>query len=101
MSSTGHGSFGRLLARARSGSKSALGRLLDLQRGWLKGKAAWWLGRDLARKGDASDLVQDCQLSAVNRFADFHGKDPRSWRAWLRIILKRKFVKFLRKWRGA
>jgi RNA polymerase sigma factor (sigma-70 family) len=54
--------------------------------------------RELARKQDGSDLVQECQYLAAVRFGQFEGKDVGDFRAWLAGILDRRLLRALRFW---
>ncbi len=57
------------LARAgRSGSDSALGKLLEAYRGYLTLLARLQIGRRLQGKVDAADLVQETFLQAYRGF---------------------------------
>lgn len=78
-----------LLARARAGDDTALGRLLELYRNYLRVIARSVMGQALGLKLDASDLVQETFLKAHRQFADFAGSDEPELAAWLRKILVR------------
>ena len=91
-------SFARLLKQARNGCSSALGRLLDDQRDWLKGIAARRLPPALAAHEDPSDLAQECEAVAAKRLSRFQGNDPRQFRAWLKGILDRRIKRVFRYW---
>jgi RNA polymerase sigma factor (sigma-70 family) len=54
--------------------------------------------RELERKQDGSDLVQECQYLATVHFADFRGTSPGDFRAWLAGILDRRLLRALRFW---
>jgi RNA polymerase sigma factor (sigma-70 family) len=54
--------------------------------------------RELARKQDGSDLVQECQYLAAARFGAFAGRDVGDFRAWLAGILDRRLRRALRFW---
>ena len=58
------GDFGRLLAEARTGSRQALGQILESCRNYLLLIAGKELTSDLQAKGGASDLVQETFLEA-------------------------------------
>ena len=87
-----------LLARAREGSRSALGQLMESCRPWLRAMARRQLPKDLSRKQDASDAVQDCQLHATAQFAQFKGQSGAEFFAWMRGILTRRVFRTLRYW---
>jgi RNA polymerase sigma-70 factor, ECF subfamily len=84
MASSEKRSTDSLIERARRGSKSALNRLMASCRTWLRRKAK----AGLARKQDASDVVQDCQLAAIAGFGEFKGNTQSEFRNWIGAILK-------------
>jgi RNA polymerase sigma-70 factor (ECF subfamily) len=87
-----------LLMRAQAGSRSALGQLMASCRPWLQVQARRRLPRGLARKQDDSDLVQEVQYLAAAQFAEFQGRSPGEFRAWLTGILARRVFRALRFW---
>jgi RNA polymerase sigma-70 factor (ECF subfamily) len=87
-----------LLRRAQAGDDSALWRLLRKNRSWLVGLARRWLPRSLARKEDASDLVQDTFGEAVAAFPGFRGAGARTFRGWLRGILHHLCLRAIKYW---
>jgi RNA polymerase sigma-70 factor (ECF subfamily) len=91
----------RLLADARAGSADALGRLLEIYRGYLLRIAGQELDPDLRAKGGASDLVQETFLEAHRDFAQFHGGLDEELRAWLRQLLRHNLANFVRGFREA
>jgi RNA polymerase sigma-70 factor, ECF subfamily len=91
-------SLNRLLVRARQGSRSALNRLMASHRWWLRGRVTKRLPRDIARKVDASDLVQEVQYQAAAGFSKFEGRSVGEFRAWLMGILKRRIFREFRFW---
>ena len=78
-----------LLARARTGDQAALGDLLEKYRGQLWNLAEHLLDDRAAARIDASDLVQQTCLSVHKQIAEFDGKDPAQFAAWLRQIHER------------
>jgi len=88
----------RLLVRAREGSQSALNRLMTSCRPWLWRRARTRLPRELARKQDVSDVVQECQYLAATQIAEFDGRSLGDFRAWLAGILDRRVFRALRFW---
>ena len=88
--------FGRLLEAARIGSMIALGQLLELFRRPLLKTARKSLPTELQAKEEPSDLVQDSLLAAHRHFDQFHGATEAELEAWLRRILRHKFVDRLR-----
>jgi RNA polymerase sigma-70 factor (ECF subfamily) len=88
----------RLIERAKDGSRSALGDLMASCRPWLRRRVRLKFPRGLARKEDASDLVQECQSLAAASFAQFRGGSPAEFRAWLAGILDRRILQAIRFW---
>jgi RNA polymerase sigma-70 factor (ECF subfamily) len=86
---------------ARSGSREALGRMLDACRAYLLLVARQELGADLQSKGSASDLVQETFLEAQRDFGRFHGGTEEELLAWLRQILLNNLANFARRYRDA
>jgi RNA polymerase sigma-70 factor, ECF subfamily len=87
-----------LLVRAREGSRTALDRLMVSCRPWLRHRAGTRLPRDLARKQDGSDFVQECQYLAAARFSRFRGRTMGEFRAWMAGILDRRVLRAMRFW---
>src|SRR5262245_48250334 len=90
---------GQLLAAARSGSREALGLLLDTCRRYLLLVADRELAQELKAKGGASDLVQETFLEAQRDFAGFQGSSEDEFRAWLRRLLLNNLANFARRYR--
>jgi RNA polymerase sigma factor (sigma-70 family) len=67
-------------------------------RPWLRQRVSARLPRELARKQDGSDLVQECQTLAAARFAQFRGQSLGDFRAWMAGILDRRLIQALRFW---
>lgn len=78
---------GELLCRARAGSSSAVGELLEGFRAYLQVVAAEELADALRPKVGPSDLVQETFLEAHRDFQQFRGSSPDELKAWLRRIL--------------
>jgi RNA polymerase sigma-70 factor (ECF subfamily) len=87
------------LQAARTGSREALGKLLDLFRGYLLLVAAEEIDPRLLPKGSASDLVQETFLEAHRDFARFQGNSDEELKAWLRKILVNNLANFSRRYR--
>ncbi|MAG93632.1 MAG: RNA polymerase subunit sigma-70 [Planctomycetaceae bacterium] len=81
-----------LIQRARVGDASALGELLDEHRDYLRLMAERQLDRRLARRLDASDLVQQTCLSVHKKIGEFDGEDVAEFVAWLRQIHERNII---------
>ncbi len=76
----------RLLERALSHDREALGELLEVHRGYLRVLAQRWIDDAVAARIDASDVVQQTFLSAFGKFDRFRGSDPAEFAAWLRAV---------------
>jgi RNA polymerase sigma-70 factor (ECF subfamily) len=91
----------RLLPRARAGEPCALGKLLELYRGYLGLLARAQIGRRLRGKADPADLVQDTFLAAHQHWERFRGATERELLAWLRRILAAKLADLMRSYLGS
>lgn len=80
-------SLEKSILRAREGSFSAVGQLLDHYRPYLLQTANLELSSDLAAKVAPSDVVQDACYQATRDFPQFRGRTDAELRAWLRRIL--------------
>ena len=85
-----------LIPLAREGDDSALGRLLDLHRDYLRGIAAQQLPPKLQGRIDDSDVIQQTCLSVHKQFTGFAGSDPAEFVAWLRLIHERNIQNAVR-----
>jgi len=74
----------RLLERAAQGDQTAFNRLFGLYRGGLKRLVALRLDERLKPRLDPSDIVQETQMVAYRRFADYLERRPMPFRLWLR-----------------
>lgn len=77
-----------LILRCREGDEAALGALLGEYRDWLKNVAAKELDGRASSRIDASDVVQQTLLSAVNHIEQFDGFTNSEFRVWLGQIHK-------------
>jgi DNA-directed RNA polymerase specialized sigma24 family protein len=98
MKSSESRSLDLLVAQARQGSRSALGRLLASSRPWLRQRVEARLANGLAGKHDGSDLVQECQYLAAAQISRFEGRSLGEFRAWLAGILDRRVLRARRFW---
>jgi RNA polymerase sigma-70 factor (ECF subfamily) len=89
-----------LLAAARTGSREALGELLESYRRYLTQIARDQLDPRLLPKGDQSDLVQETFRDAQKAFGQFRGSSEEELQAWLRRILVHRICRFARRYRG-
>lgn len=87
-----------LLAQARQGSPQALGRLLDLYRGYLRLLLRLQIGRRLRSKIDDSDLIQETFLEAHRQFERFRGQSEGELVNWLREILAGSLAQIIRRY---
>src|SRR5262245_12305563 len=90
----------QLLAGARTGDESALGRLLERYRAYLTLLARLQIGRRLQGKADEADMVQDTFLEAARHFALFRGETEPEFTAWLRQILATCLAHLVRRYYG-
>ncbi len=74
----------RLLQAAEHGDAVALGRLIDLHRDYLRRVVDLRIDRALRGRVDPSDVVQETQIAATQRIADFIERRPTSFKLWLR-----------------
>jgi len=89
-----------LLAMARAGDGTALGRLLELFRNYLTLLARLQVDRRLQGKVDPADLVQETFLEAHRDFEQFRGTTEGELAAWLRRILATNFANLVRHYYG-
>jgi RNA polymerase sigma-70 factor (ECF subfamily) len=89
----------RGLLEARTGSREALGQVLEAYRGYLLVIADKELDGDLKAKGGASDLVQETFLQAHGDFEQFLGHSSPEIKAWLRALLLHRVANFTRRFR--
>ena len=99
MQSSSLRSLDGLVGRARQGDRSALERVMGSCRPWLLQRARARLPRGLARKQDASDVVQEVQYLAAVQIGGFQGQSPGELRAWLAGILDRRVCRAQRFWK--
>lgn len=79
--------FQQLLQAARDGDESAINRLIEDCRHYLLMIANREMESGLGQKAGASDLVQDCMVSALRCLGGFEGDSREEWLGWLRGIL--------------
>ncbi len=77
-----------LLAEAKRGSESALGKALQRCEAKLKRLAAQRLPDYLRAKESISDLVQETMLQGTRGFGQFRGETSEEFICWLRSILE-------------
>src|SRR4051795_4600725 len=86
---------GGLLDRARHGSRSSLGSLLEQYRNYLVVLAGTQIEKRLQRRVSPSDVVQETMLRAHKNFAQFRGTTEPELLAWLRQILVNNLAHFV------
>jgi len=84
-----------LISRARRGSKSSLGSLLQQYRNYLVVLASMQIEKRLQPRVSPSDVVQETMLRAHKNFAQFRGTTEKELLAWLRQILVNNLAKFV------
>lgn len=89
-----------LLALARGGDDSALGRLLERFRAYLTVLARVQIGRRLQGKADCADVVQETFLETARQFARFRGATEAEFVSWLREILAGRLAHLVRRYFG-
>jgi RNA polymerase sigma-70 factor (ECF subfamily) len=90
-----------LLAKAKGGDRAAVNRLLERHRTSLRRMIQLRLDRQIARRVDASDIVQDVLLEANTRLQDYL-VDPRlPFHLWLRQLAQDRMIDMHRRHRGA
>lgn len=85
-----------LIPRARSGHRSALGRLFEEHTRYLMSVITRLMGPELRRTLEPNDVLQETLLTAAARFDDFHGTKEAELRAWLAALARRKLVDLAR-----
>jgi len=90
-----------LLAAAGRGRADAVNALLDRHREALRKLVQMRLDRAIARRVDASDIVQDVLLEANQRLADYLADPRMPFHLWLRHLAKDRLIEMHRQHRGA
>lgn len=86
----------QLFADALAGSIDAFGHVIERHRSYLMLLTRVKLRMGTART-DASDIVQEAFVNAIRGFENFRGATESEFAAWLRTILARCIVDYLRK----
>lgn len=82
----------QLLQAARNGDRSAVDELLERHRDSLRRMVQARLDRAIARRVDASDVVQDVLLEAHGRLSDFIQQGSMPFHLWLRHLAKDRMI---------
>jgi len=90
-----------LLSKVRTGESAAVDRLLAAHRNPLRHMIAMRLDPLLARRIDASDIVQDVLLEASRRLNDYLRNPAMPFHLWLRHIAKDHMIDAHRRHRRA
>ncbi len=86
-----------LLERARAGDPDAFDQLFTRHRDYLCQVIELRMDAKLRARVDPSDVVQDAQLEAFRRLADFLERRPMSFRLWLRKTAQERLLKTQRR----
>jgi len=90
-----------LLLQAKEGDNEAVDRLMSRHRQALRRMVELRLDRALARRVDASDIVQDALLEASRRLASYLQKPSMPFHLWLRHLARDRIVDAHRRHRVA
>ncbi|HUG93796.1 MAG TPA: sigma-70 family RNA polymerase sigma factor [Planctomycetaceae bacterium] len=90
-----------LLREAAAGDADAVNRLLERHREPLRRAVSLRLDRKLARRVDASDVVQDVLLEASRRLPEFLREAKMPFRIWLRQLARDRIIDMHRRHRAA
>ena len=91
-----------LLSRVNEAEgRAAFDRLFDRHRAFLRRVIELRLDASLRARLDPSDIVQEAQLEAFRRFADFLARRPMPFRLWLRKTAWERLLMARRKHIGA
>jgi RNA polymerase sigma-70 factor (ECF subfamily) len=91
----------RLLQQAQAGDRRAFDELFARHQDYLHRVVALRLDPRLRARLDPSDVVQDTQLEAFRRLADFCRRRPMSFRLWLRKTAQERLLMARRQHLGA
>lgn len=90
-----------LLADVGQGKPEAVNRLLERHRTALRKLVQVRLDRKIARRVDASDVVQDVLLEASDRLKEYLADPRMPFHLWLRHLAKDRMIDMHRRHRGA
>ncbi|MFQ5733593.1 MAG: sigma-70 family RNA polymerase sigma factor [Planctomycetaceae bacterium] len=86
-----------LLADVRRGDDAAVNHLLERHRESLRQMVRFRMDRQLERRADASDVVQDVMLEASRRLADYLDDPKMPFHLWLRQMAKDRVIDLYRR----
>src|SRR3954471_18337278 len=87
----------QLLGGAKQGDAKAVDRLMDRHRNSLHKMVACRLNQNVARRVDASDIVQDALLTASRRLTEYLEKPDIPFHAWLRQLARDRLADVYRR----
>ena len=90
-----------LLKEVGNGDHSAVNRLLERHREAVRRMVQMRLDHAVARRVDASDVVQDVLLEASQRLSDYIRSPSMPFHLWLRQLAKDRMIDMHRRHRGA
>jgi len=90
-----------LLKQARAGDRDSFERLFARYRNYLHQLVELRLDARLRSRIDASDVVQETQLEAFRRLADYLDREPMPFRLWLRKTAQERLGMLQRRHLGA
>ncbi len=90
-----------LLKSVAGGDASAVNRLMDRHRDAVRRMIQMRLDHAVARRVDASDVVQDVMLEASQRLTDYLQNPGMPFHLWLRQLAKDRIIDMHRRHRGA
>ena len=90
-----------LLKDVENGDPSAVNRLLDRHREAVRRMVHMRLDQAVARRVDASDVVQDVLLEASQRLSDYIRSPSMPFHLWLRQLAKDRIIDMHRRHRAA
>ena len=74
----------QLVRRAKGGDEAAVEQLFATHRGYLRKLISLRMDQELAQRLDASDVVQEAQMRAIQRLSAFLENQEIEFRPWLR-----------------
>lgn len=92
--------WAEMIRAARAGEPAVRDALFGRYRAWLRVLAQTQLGKRLAGKFDASDIVQQALLEACEALPDFRGDTEGEFLAWLRSVLAHALAHEVRRYTG-
>lgn len=91
----------QLLAGVRDGNEDAMNSLLERHRGAVRRLVQMRMDQAIARRVDASDVVQDVMLEASSRLQDYLQNPGMPFHLWLRQLAKDRIIDMHRRHRVA